>query len=303
MGDVSHKASKVANTARSDAPPRPAWWASGRASCISCQNGRALNLPQTCKKTGAALILALGTALVVNQGTASAWFLSPEPAGTSGAQSANTLYWIVLVVAVVAGAAINLALIRALRSRRSRRDERPAPADSGADIGQRRIAGILGALAIVILALGVIFTEKSTQVEASSGDPVHIKATGQQWLWRYNYPNEAYSYYRLTVPVDREVVLDVLSTDVVHSWNVPGLAGKVDAVPGKRNQVRFTPNREGIYRGASAILSGQAYAAMRTEVAVVSEDEYESFIEQQLADTKAAQASAAKSYKERQAEE
>lgn len=302
MGEVSVKTSKVAKTAASEAAWHPVSPVRGRASCVSCQNGRALKLPQTCKKLGAALSVAVGTALVVNPGTASAWFLSPEPAGTAGAKSANTLYWIVLVVAIVAAVAINLTLLRALRTRQARRGDRPAPEPSQGP-GQKRVAGLLAGLAVILLVLGVIFTEKSTQVEAANGDPIRIKVTGQQWLWRYDYPNEAYSYYRLTVPVNREIVLDVVSTDVVHSWNVPGLAGKADAVPGKLNQVRFTPTREGIYRGASSVLSGQAYAAMRAEVAVVSEQEYENFIEQRLADTKAAQAAAAKSYKERQAEE
>ena len=252
------------------------------------------------------MALALGTALIINPGTAFAWFLSPQPAGTPGASSANTLYWIVLVVGVVAAVAINLALFRAIKRNRARRGTQALTSRSGANRGQSKVVGALAVAAVAIFALGVIFTEKSTQVEASSGDQaetLRIKATGQQWLWRYDYPDEAYSYYRLTVPVDTEIVLDVLSTDVVHSWNVPGLAGKADAVPGKRNQIRFRADKEGVYKGASAILSGQAYAAMRTEVAVVSADEYEDFIDQQLADTKAAQEAAAESYVERHAEE
>lgn len=278
---------------------------SGRASYDSCQNGRALALPHTRKTLGATLALALGTALIVNPGTAFAWFLSPEPAGTPGAAGANTLYWIVLVVAVVAAVAINLALFRALRNRAGRGDRAETSPTKGG-LSQSKLTGGLTLAAVVIFALGVIFTEKSTEVAASNdeqAETVRIKATGQQWLWRYDYPNEAYSYYRLTVPVDTEVILDVLSTDVVHSWHVPGLAGKADAVPGKRNQIRFRADREGLYKGRSAILSGQAYAAMRTEVAVVSADEYEDFIDQQLADTQAAQEAAAESYVERHAEE
>lgn len=277
---------------------------SGRASCDSCQNGRALALLRTFHRLGATLALALTTALFVNYGTAYAWFLSPPSAGSDGAASANTLYWIMLVVAIVAGVAINLALIRALRRNRARRGDRPA-VQPAAGRSQIKLAGALTALAVVIFTLGVIFTEKSTEVKAANGEAetVRIKATGQQWLWRYDYPNDAYSYYRLTVPVDTEIILDVLSTDVVHSWSVPGLAGKVDAVPGKRNRIRFKADSEGLYRGASAILSGQAYAAMRTEVAVVSADEYEDFIEQQLSDVQDAQESAAKTYLERRGEE
>lgn len=290
----------------SDAVPKPELEVSGRASCDSCQNGRALALPRTITRLGATLALALTTALFANYGTASAWFLSPQPAGTSGAESANTLYWIVLVIGIVAAVAINVAILRGVRRYRARRGSEPQRDTGEGGPRQLQVAGALTALAVVIFALGVIFTEKSTEVKAAGGDSadtVRIKATGQQWLWRYDYPDEAYSYFRLTVPVNTEIVLDVGSTDVVHSWNVPGLAGKVDAVPGKHNQIRFVAENEGLYKGSSAVLSGQAYAAMRTEVAVVSADEYKSFVQQQLADTQAAQEAAAKSYQERQGEE
>ena len=66
---------------------------------------------------------------------------------------------------------------------------------------------------------------------------------------------------------------------MVHTWDVPELAGKRDAVPGKTNHVVFRADEEGTYRGQSATLSGQGYAAMRTEVEVVSPDQYEDFVE------------------------
>ncbi len=116
-----------------------------------------------------------------------------------------------------------------------------------------------------------------------------IKATGQQWLWRYDYPNGSFSYYKLVVPVDTAVELELLSTDVVHTWNVPDLSGKRDAVPGKTNQVEFSADEEGTYEGASATLSGQAYGSMRTAVEVVSPQAYEDFIKQQKSEIEEAQ--------------
>jgi len=89
--------------------------------------------------------------------------------------------------------------------------------------------------------------------------------------------------------VDTTVELDLVSTDVVHTWDVPDLAGKRDAVPGKTNHVIFRADEEGTYSGQAATLSGQAYAAMRTEVEVVSPEKYEAFIETQKKDIQAAQ--------------
>ena len=174
----------------------------------------------------------------------------------------------------------------------------PSRARSAAAAGiQFRVAGVLTGFAAVVFILGIVFTDKAHETPAT-GDagltaqesaPLEIEATGQQWLWRYTYPNGAFSYYKLVVPVDTAVKLKLVSTDVVHTWNVPDLAGKRDAVPGKTNKVVFRANDEGSFTGDSATLSGQAYASMRTEVEVVSPAEYEDFIEQQKGDIEAAQ--------------
>jgi cytochrome c oxidase subunit II len=85
------------------------------------------------------------------------------------------------------------------------------------------------------------------------------------------------------------VELNLVSTDVIHTWDVPQLAPQRDAVPGKTNHVIFRADDEGDYRGQSATFSGQAYAAMRTEVEVVSPAAYENFIAKQKAEIQAAQ--------------
>ena len=126
-------------------------------------------------------------------------------------------------------------------------------------------------------------------LQAASRAPLEIEATGQQWIWRYDYPNDSFSYYKLVVPVDTAVTLELSSTDVVHTWNVPALAGKVDAVPGKTSTVEFIADEEGTFEGSSATLSGQAYAAMRTAVEVVSAAEYESYVKGLKADIQSAQ--------------
>ena len=105
--------------------------------------------------------------------------------------------------------------------------------------------------------LGIVFTDKARETPERPAPPaspprkpkpLKIEATGQQWLWRYDYPNGAFSYYKLVVPVDTAVELDLVSTDVVHTWNVPDLAGKRDAVPGKTNHVVFRADEEGELR-------------------------------------------------------
>ncbi|HXR30950.1 MAG TPA: hypothetical protein VN752_07400 [Solirubrobacterales bacterium] len=213
-----------------------------------------------------------------------------------GPDQIDTLFWIGFVAATIFIVAINVALIFAVRRYRAERGAAPrAPrAEQGV---QLRVGGLLTAFAAALLIVSLIFTDKAreTPVSGEAGlasarsEPLQILATGQQWLWRYDYPNSSFSYYKLVVPVETTVELELVSTDVVHTWDVPSLAGKRDAVPGKTNRVVFRVDEEGVYRGQSATFSGQGYAAMRTAVEAVSPEAYEDFLEQQKADIQTAQ--------------
>jgi cytochrome c oxidase subunit 2 len=219
--------------------------------------------------------------------------LAPHSPGTD---QIDTLLWIGFVAAAIVVVAINAALFFAVRRYRHERGAEPRQLLSGRGL-QFRVAAVLTIFAALVFILGVVFTDKAREAP-STGDaglasaksqPLKIEATGQQWLWRYDYPNGAFSYYKLVVPVDTAVELELLSTDVVHTWDVEDLAPKADAVPGKAHHIVFSVDEEGSYDGASATLSGQAYAAMRTEVEVVSPDEYEEFVKTQKAEIESAQ--------------
>ena len=220
--------------------------------------------------------------------------MAPHSPGTD---QIETLLWIGIVAAAILMVAITVALLYVVRRFRSERGVEPRQLLSGRRL-QFRVGAVLTVFAALLFVVGVIFTgnarEKPTTGDAGlaslKSEPLKIKATGQQWIWRYDYPNGAFSYYKLVVPADTAVELELLSTDVVHTWNVAELARKADAVPGKTNRVFFTTDEVGAsFEGDSATLSGQAYASMRTEVEVVSPEEYEAFIETQKEDIETAQ--------------
>jgi cytochrome c oxidase subunit 2 len=203
------------------------------------------------------------------------------------------------IAAAIVVVAINVALFAAVRRNRGSRGSRgvePSQVRGGHRI-QFRVGAALTIFAALVFILGIVFTDKARETPATGDaglasaklDPLKVEATGQQWLWRYDYGNGAFSYYKLVIPVDTAIELDLISTDVVHTWDVPDLAGKRDAVPGKINKLLFRADDEGTFQGQSATLSGQAYAAMRTEVEVVSPKAYEEFVETQADEIKAAQ--------------
>ncbi|HET8814455.1 MAG TPA: hypothetical protein VFM51_05815 [Solirubrobacterales bacterium] len=221
--------------------------------------------------------------------------MAPHSPGTD---QIDTLLTIGFVAAAILMVAVTAALLYVTRRYRSERGVEPRQLLGGRRL-QFRVAGALTAFAALLFILGVVFTDNAreqpttgeTGLASAKSEPLKIKATGQQWLWRYDYPNGAFSYYKLVVPADTAVELELVSTDVVHTWNVEELARKADAVPGKTNRVFFSVSAddEGIYEGSSATLSGQAYAAMRTAVEVVSPEEYEQFLETRKADIETAQ--------------
>jgi heme/copper-type cytochrome/quinol oxidase subunit 2 len=238
--------------------------------------------------------------------------LGPHAPHSPNAGDMNTMYWVMLAIGLVLLVAINVALagvvmrFRSARGREPRRLVVRRPAQLGT-------AGIFAVIVAVAFVIGVIETDNAKKVEASGPDglqatssltaqrglelpptsesnaPLEIKACGQQWIWRYEYPDGTYSYYELVVPVDTAVILHLCSTDVVHRWWVPGLSGKFDATPGESNNTWFKADEQGVYDGASYAYSGPSYAVMRTRVRVVDVPTYQSWLEQQGKDIQEAQ--------------
>jgi heme/copper-type cytochrome/quinol oxidase subunit 2 len=208
----------------------------------------------------------------------------------------NTLLWIGFVAAVILVVAVNAALFYAVRRFRSERGAAPRQLLGGRGL-QFRVGAVLTIFAALLFVLGVVFTDRAREapstgeagLAAAKTEPLKIEATGQQWVWRYDYPNGSFSYYKLVVPADTAIELQLVSTDVVHTWNVNDLAPKADAVPGKTHTVVFSSEDEGVYEGDASTLSGQSYAPMRTAVEVVSPQEYEEFVKTQKSEIEAAQ--------------
>jgi heme/copper-type cytochrome/quinol oxidase subunit 2 len=228
--------------------------------------------------------------------------LTPHSPGTG---QINTLIWIGFIAAAIVVVAINLGLFGAIRRFRGGRG-RTAQPTRGKHGLQFRVAGGLTGFAILLFVLGIIFTSNATSTPSTTSagltsfkgkpfaGPLVIHATGQQWIWRYDYPNGSFSYYKLVIPAHTAIDLELESTDVIHTWSVPDLAPKTDAVPGKVSHVEFRADAEGEFYGQAATLSGQAYAPMRTTVEVVSPERFEEFIVEQQKGIKKGQEAAEK---------
>ncbi len=120
-----------------------------------------------------------------------------------------------------------------------------------------------------------------------------VDVYGRQWWWEFSYPkHNVKTANELVMPVGKPVVLNISSKDVIHAFWVPKLAGKVDALPGKRNVLWFTPEKEGLFYGQCAEFCGTSHANMRLRVRVLSEDAFSQWVKRQKQPQAPANASA-----------
>ena len=122
-----------------------------------------------------------------------------------------------------------------------------------------------------------------------------ITATGNQWYWNYNYPDEGITFdsiivpeadlkpgqprlltvdHEVVVPVNKNVIVQVKATDVIHDWAVPSFGIKIDAVPGRLQKTWFRAERTGWFYGQCSELCGRNHAFMPIAIHVVSDQEY-----------------------------
>jgi cytochrome c oxidase subunit 2 len=148
--------------------------------------------------------------------------------------------------------------------------------------------------AVILVFIAVPTWEGIFRAAAPPGqNAITIQAVGHQWWWEFRYVGEkVVTANELHLPINRPAVIDTTSKDVIHSFWVPKLAGKIDAMPGKQNMVWFTPEKAGTYYGQCAEFCGTSHANMRFKVVVETEEQFKAWLERIQAPPKAETAEA-----------
>jgi cytochrome c oxidase subunit 2 len=253
-----------------------------------------------------AALAAVLLALLIAAPGAFADVLTPESGGSQNADDVDTLYKITLYVAIVIFLIVEGTLIWSLVAYRGRRGGPEAAQIRGntpLELGWTVAAALILVVLTVVTFLYLDDIENpppsdpdglASQTELASidqpnapqsgGPTLDIAVNGQQYLWRYSYPGSRtlFSYHEMVVPTGTTVTLDVTASDVIHSWWIPELGGKVDAVPGHVNETWFKVPRgkEGVYSGQCAELCGAGHADMRAEVQAVTPERFETWAEE-----------------------
>jgi cytochrome c oxidase subunit II len=253
-----------------------------------------------------ALALAAAGALVLPE-TAFAGFFTPK-AGAPPANQIDTLYKIVLYIAAVVFVVVEGALVYSVYKFRAKKNRVAAQihGNTRLEIGWTvAAAAILVVLTVVTFvklpgiinppnstATGTFLSASLTQPTPPNGKKLTICIQGRQYIWRYTYGSGClqnaftsklpYSYQEMYVPANTTIVLAIQSTDVIHSWWVPSLGGKVDAVPGYTTYAWFkAPYAGALYHGQCAQLCGRQHAFMTALVKVVTPAQYTQWLSTQ----------------------
>ena len=111
--------------------------------------------------------------------------------------------------------------------------------------------------------------------------PMRIEVSARQWVWEFRYPDGSVTHGRLLIPAGQEVDFAVTSEDVIHSFWIPRLGGKIDAIPGHENVVRLRADRPGVFGGICAEYCGTGHAVMPFTVEAHEAETYEAVLSQE----------------------
>lgn len=199
-----------------------------------------------------------------------------HPAGPQAASISNLwwlMFWTCTAVYVVVIGVLFVAVWR-------RRGDKPTSE-------RRLLHSVVGATAVtVVILFGLLFASVATGravASLGSAESLVIEVTGNQWWWdvTYHNPNPSLSVRtanELHVPVGRQVRIQLKSNDVIHSFWVPNLHGKMDLLPGRQTAIWIQADKPGVYRGQCAEYCGLQHANMAFTVVAESSDDFERWL-------------------------
>ena len=223
-----------------------------------------------------------------------------QPAATELARDLQWLDGLVLVIITVIVLFVTALIAYCVFAFHEKRNKTPATFTHNSPLEVTwTVVPILILVFIGSFSLPVLFKQQ----EIPDADIV-VKATGYQWYWGYEYPQHQFGFDSLmlereelteygyedqhyllatdtamVVPVDKTVVVQVTAADVIHSWTIPAFGVKQDGIPGRVAELWFKAETEGVYFGQCSELCGIAHAYMPITVKVVSQEEYDRWLD------------------------
>lgn len=224
-----------------------------------------------------------GGFLILGSGLTGCAAQSPSilaPVSPKGRAEAE-LFWFILLITAGVFVLVEMLLLYAIFRFRARDPQAIPPQIHGNNALE------ISWTTATAVGLAVIFAMTWRTMAATSqppADALPVKVIGHQWWWEFQYPTLGITTANeLVIPAGRPIRATVTSADVIHSFWVPQLGGKMDAIPGRENVLWLQSDVEGTYYGQCAELCGVSHANMRLRVHIVSEAEFQRWVEAQRA--------------------
>jgi cytochrome c oxidase subunit II len=202
-------------------------------------------------------------------------------------EDVHNLYVVIMILALPVFLAVELLLIWCVVRYRRRGNDDEAPPQT---VGSGRTLGVFFAIPVVIVAILFPFGETTLlNINKTTAPQVRIHVEGFQWEWTFTYLTEGIFVTgktlvqpaEMVLPVDEPVEITLTSRDVIHSFFVPELLFKRDAIPGRTSTFQFTPTVLGTFPAQCAEFCGLYHSKMTFDVKVVSSLDYQAWVDQQ----------------------
>jgi cytochrome c oxidase subunit 2 len=209
--------------------------------------------------------------------------VAPESSNAEGIRDSYLFVSIFVVAIFVLVEGLLIGFIWKYRRQKRERFEDGAPIHGATKL---ELAWTAGPVIVLFLVAAFIFIQlpgiKDIPDATAGEQQLEIKVEGRQFYWQYEYPNGVIAIDQMRAPagVPVKLVVSAPESDVIHSWWIPALGGKIDAIPGRTNDTWFEADREGTYTGQCAELCGLEHARMLASVEVMSQASFDAWLAQ-----------------------
>ena len=217
-----------------------------------------MHKPASGRTTATAAAAVLASVLLLAGCGSKTNMLSPE---SPAAKDVASLWWWLLGGCTFGLLFVTALLVLAWVRRRSMGEGREPGERAGWVVILTLGVGVMVAGLVALFVVSDIVVIRDTEPVAAR-TALTVRAVGHQWWWEFDYPHHAVTAGELHIPVRTAVLVDVASDDVIHSFWVPELNRKIDAIPGQRNAVELYADRTGVYRGECLQYCGLQHAHM-----------------------------------------
>lgn len=190
------------------------------------------------------------------------------------------IYWFATVMSIVIFALVTAVIVYSVWKWRVPPDDDaegpPIHGHTGLEIIWTAVPAVL------VIALGIVSAVVLSENGQARDNALEVRAIGQQFAWKFEYPELGeFTTGELVLPVDRQARFTMEAVDVIHSFWVPNFGQKMDAVPGIETTILVTPTETGEFAVVCAELCGLGHATMRAKARVVSDAEFDEWVEEQ----------------------